>query len=45
MIIVSTLTTGWHYFSDVLGGIAVAAIAIAISRTYSALGEGVNTSS
>jgi membrane-associated phospholipid phosphatase len=45
MIIASTLTTGWHYFSDVLGGIAVAAIAIAISRAYSAISEGVNTSS
>jgi hypothetical protein len=34
MIIASTLTTGWHYFSDVLGGIAVAAISIAIARVY-----------
>lgn len=35
MIIASTLTTGWHYFSDVLGGIAVAAISMAIARKYS----------
>jgi hypothetical protein len=35
MIIASTLTTGWHYFSDVLGGIAVAAISMAIARIYS----------
>src|SRR5260370_18456085 len=36
MIIASTLTTGWHYFSDVLGGVAVAAISMAIARVYSA---------
>ena len=35
MIVASTLTTGWHYFSDVLGGIAVAALSIAIARIYS----------
>jgi hypothetical protein len=35
MIIMSTLTTGWHYFSDVLGGIAVAAISMAVARIYS----------
>lgn len=33
-IIVSTMTTGWHYFVDVLGGLALAAIA---SLTASAL--------
>jgi len=34
VIIVSTMTTGWHYFSDVLGGLVVAAIAIlAANRT------------
>jgi hypothetical protein len=31
MIIVSTVTTGWHYFIDVLGGIVVAAISLAIA--------------
>jgi PAP2 superfamily len=35
MIVASTLTTGWHYFSDVLGGIAVAALSMAIARLYS----------
>lgn len=35
LVIVSTLTTGWHYFVDVLGGAATAAAAIALS----ALGE------
>ena len=28
MIVLSTLTTGWHYFVDVLGGIAVSAISV-----------------
>ncbi|MGA9565982.1 MAG: phosphatase PAP2 family protein [Candidatus Korobacteraceae bacterium] len=28
MIVVSTMTTGWHYFSDVLSGLVVAAIAV-----------------
>jgi membrane-associated phospholipid phosphatase len=36
MIIVSTLTTGWHYFSDVLGGIVIAALSMAIARVYAA---------
>jgi membrane-associated phospholipid phosphatase len=34
MIIASTVTTGWHYFSDVLGGIAVAVLSMAIARVY-----------
>lgn len=28
LIVVSTMTTGWHYFCDVLGGFALAAVAI-----------------
>jgi hypothetical protein len=40
MIIASTLTTGWHYFSDVLGGIAVAAVSMAIARIYSVYRSG-----
>src|SRR5438128_1035177 len=28
MVILSTMTTGWHYFVDVLGGIVLAAISI-----------------
>lgn len=28
MVVVSTMTTGWHYFSDVLGGVALAAFSI-----------------
>lgn len=38
MIIASTLTTGWHYFSDVLGGIVVAAISMGIARFYATRG-------
>ncbi|MGC2163720.1 MAG: phosphatase PAP2 family protein [Silvibacterium sp.] len=34
MIILATMTTGWHYFSDVLGGVVVAGIAIAIAKAY-----------
>jgi hypothetical protein len=32
LVIAATLTTGWHYFVDVLGGAAVAYLAIEISR-------------
>lgn len=32
LVVLSTLTTGWHYFCDVLAGIAIAAISITISR-------------
>ena len=28
MIVLSTMTTGWHYFTDVLGGLAVAAVSL-----------------
>ena len=35
LIILSTMTTAWHYFVDVLSGILVAAAAIAVSRTLS----------
>ena len=41
LIILSTLTTGWHYFSDVLGGIVVAAISMAVARVY-AITRGTN---
>ena len=34
IIVVSTMTTGWHYFSDVLAGVAIAALAIAIAKVY-----------
>jgi membrane-associated phospholipid phosphatase len=32
LIILSTLTTGWHYLTDVLGGLALAAISLAAAR-------------
>jgi len=32
LIIVSTLTLGWHYFVDVLAGLIVASIAVTLSR-------------
>lgn len=35
VIILSTLTTGWHYFADVLSGILVAAMAVAGARALS----------
>ncbi len=35
LIILSTLTTGWHYFADVIAGILIAAVALAIARVYS----------
>jgi membrane-associated phospholipid phosphatase len=35
LIILSTMTSGWHYFVDVLAGLLVAAAAIAASRALS----------
>jgi hypothetical protein len=32
MVILSTLTTGWHYFADVLGGILLAVTSIALAK-------------
>jgi membrane-associated phospholipid phosphatase len=32
LIILSTLTTGWHYFIDVIAGAVIAALAMAIAR-------------
>ncbi len=32
MIIVSTVTTGWHYMVDVLGGIVIACLSLAIAH-------------
>ena len=32
MIILSTMTTGWHYFSDVLAGVIVAILSIAAAQ-------------
>jgi membrane-associated phospholipid phosphatase len=32
MIILSTMTTGWHYFADVLGGIILAILSIVLAK-------------
>jgi membrane-associated phospholipid phosphatase len=32
MVILSTMTTGWHYFVDVLGGIILAIISIVLAK-------------
>ena len=32
MVVVSTLTTGWHYASDIVGGTAVAVTAVLVTR-------------
>jgi membrane-associated phospholipid phosphatase len=34
LIVLSTVTTGWHYIVDVLGGLIVAAAALAAARGY-----------
>ena len=34
LILVSTVTTGWHYLVDVLAGIAIAAVSVAAVRGY-----------
>jgi membrane-associated phospholipid phosphatase len=34
LIVVSTVTTGWHYVIDVLGGLVVAAGSLAVARGY-----------
>jgi membrane-associated phospholipid phosphatase len=36
LIIASTLTTGWHYFSDVLAGIVISILSIVIAKVYAA---------
>jgi membrane-associated phospholipid phosphatase len=34
MIILSTLTTGWHYFIDVLGGLVLATASLAFAKFF-----------
>jgi membrane-associated phospholipid phosphatase len=33
-VAISTLTTGWHYIADVLGGLTLAVVAVLIARAY-----------
>jgi len=35
LITVSTLTTGWHYITDVIGGLMLAAVSVGASKAYS----------
>ena len=35
LIVVSTVTTGWHYLADVLAGLGIAALSLAAARGYS----------
>ncbi len=35
LITVSTLTTGWHYAADVIGGLILAALSVAASKAFS----------
>ena len=37
LIVVSTVTTGWHYVSDVAAGLAVAAVSVAAAKGYTRL--------
>jgi membrane-associated phospholipid phosphatase len=39
MIILSTVTTGWHYFIDVLGGVVIAALSLSAARYYMRKGK------
>jgi membrane-associated phospholipid phosphatase len=34
LVVLSTMTTGWHYFSDVLGGLVLTAVSLAVARAY-----------
>jgi len=34
LIVVSTVTTGWHYVSDVLGGLLLSTASLAVARGY-----------
>jgi membrane-associated phospholipid phosphatase len=38
MVILSTMTTGWHYFVDVLGGILLAIISIVSETSHATNG-------
>ena len=37
LIVVSTVTTGWHYVGDVLAGLAVVVVSVAVAKAYTRL--------
>jgi membrane-associated phospholipid phosphatase len=40
LIVLSTMTTGWHYFSDVLAGIAVSFVSLFVANKLLRVGDG-----
>jgi hypothetical protein len=34
LIVLATVTTGWHYLADVIGGLLIAAASVAVARGY-----------
>jgi hypothetical protein len=43
LIVISTVTTGWHYVSDVLAGLALTLVAVAAARAYTQLEARITT--
>jgi hypothetical protein len=43
MIVLSTMTTGWHYFTDVLGGLALSAVSLLAAQKLLTFGHSVET--
>jgi PAP2 superfamily len=39
MIIISTVTTGWHYVTDVLGGVAIAGLSLFAASRYTRMNK------
>jgi membrane-associated phospholipid phosphatase len=36
-VVLSTLTSGWHYLVDVIGGLLLAVLSIAVARAFTAI--------
>ena len=43
LIVISTVTTGWHYVSDVLAGLALVLVAVAAARVYTRIEARITT--